>query len=156
MLPLGTCTYNIILTENFQFFSDTAWDMPYSDLGRYDSETDDQIGHHGVYWIQNVMYQGFTQDHQIRKLLKDVRHSSGEIIDCNGETDNDVPPVTKMREHAKIALSPSQTSSSSSGYETTDEEEITRTRENRFGGYHIDKQSNLYSCAPWTCTCQKT
>ena len=72
-----------------------------------------------------------TQDHQIRKLLKDVRHSSGEVIDCNGETDNDVPPVTKMREHAKIALTRSQTSSSSSGYETTYEEEIARTRENR-------------------------
>ena len=25
-----------------------------------------------------------------------------------------------------------------------------------FGGYRIDKQSNLYSCAPWTCTCQKS
>ena len=57
--------------------------------------------------------------------------SSGEVIDCNGETNNDVPPVTKMREHAKIALSRSQTSSSSSGYETTYEEEIARTRENR-------------------------
>ena len=77
------------------------------------------------------MYQGFTKDHQIRELLKDVRHSSGEIIDCNGETDNDVPPVTKMREHAKIALSPSRTSSSSPGYGTTDEDEKTRTRENR-------------------------
>ena len=72
-----------------------------------------------------------TQDHQIRKLLKDVRHSLVEIIDCNGETDNDVPPVTKMGEHAKIAISPSQTSSSSSGYETTNEEEITQVRENR-------------------------
>ena len=79
------------------------------------------------------MYQGgggVTQDHQVRKLLKDVRHLSGEIIDCNGETDNAVPPVTKMREHAKIAISPSQTSSSSSGYETNDEEEITQAREN--------------------------
>ena len=75
--------------------------------------------------------RGSPGDHQIRKLLKDVRHFSGEIIDCNGEADNDLPPVTKMREHAKIALSPSQTSSSSLGYETTDEEEITRTRENR-------------------------
>ena len=74
------------------------------------------------------MYQGVPQDHQIRKLLKDVRHSSGEIIDCNGETD--VPPVTKMRGLAKIALSPSQASSSSSGYETNDEEEITQAREN--------------------------
>ena len=75
------------------------------------------------------MYQGggrVTQDHQIRKLLKDVRHSSGDIIDCNGETGNDVPPVTKMREHAKIALSPSQTSSSSSGYETNDGEQVTQ------------------------------
>ena len=76
--------------------------MPCSDLSSADSETDDQIGYLGVYWIQNGMYQGVTQDHQIRKFLKDVRHSSGEIIDCNGETDNDVPPVTKMRKHAKI------------------------------------------------------
>ena len=108
--------------------------MPCSDLSSSDSVTDDKIGYPGVYWIQNGMYQGgggVTQDHQIRKLLKDVRHSSGEIIDCNGETDNDVPPVTKMREHAKIGLSPSQTSSSSSGYETTDEEEITRTGQKR-------------------------
>ena len=108
--------------------------MPYSDLSSSDSVTDDQIGYLGVYRIQNVMCQGgggVTQDHQIRKLLKDVRHSSCEIIDCNGVTDNDVPPVTKMREHAKIALSPSQTSSSSSGYETINEEEIARKRENR-------------------------
>ena len=40
-----------------------------------------------------------TQDHEMQKLLKDVRHSSGEMIDCNGETDNDVPPVTKMQEY---------------------------------------------------------
>ena len=45
---------------------------------------------------------GITQDHQMRKQLKDVRNSSGEVIDCNGETDNDVPFVTKMREHEQV------------------------------------------------------
>ena len=78
----------------------------------------------------------------MQKLLKNVRRSSSEIIDCNGETDNDVPSVTKMREHAKIALSPSQTSSLSSGYETTDEEEITRARENRSWHKKDEKRFN--------------
>ena len=69
--------------------------------------------------------KGSLGDHQLRKLLVDVRHASGEIIDCDKETDNNVSSVRKMRELAKITPSPSQTSSSS-GYETTEEEEITR------------------------------
>ena len=49
-----------------------------------------------------------------------------------------------MREHAKIGLSPSQTSSSSSEYETTDEEEITR------GRYGTEKINNVLIKSEWS------